>query len=136
MKIAFYKWSWNIIDKIIRLWTWQKYSHCELIFPWWDSFSSSAIDWWVRFKRIKFNPDNWDIIQLELWADQVINMLYKAKQESWKWYDYFAIFFNHILDFWAECPNRWFCSEICWYLLWIENSYKLTPEDLYNKIVW
>jgi len=136
MKIAFYKWKGDWLDKLIRLFTWQPYSHCELIFPSGESFSSSERDWGVRFKNIAYIEDNWDIVEYYVWKYEVERLYKLAKTQCWKKYDFFWILLSIVLPLWRQNPDKWFCSEICWYLLWVSEPHTLTPWDLYNEIIW
>lgn len=65
MIAAFYKGKGNVYNGFIRFWDGGPYSHCELVFS--DGLSASA-SWQdgrkVRGKRIAFNPDHWDFIEL------------------------------------------------------------------------
>ena len=132
MKIAFYKGSWNWIDKAIRFWTFWKYSHCELILSDWSMFSSSWMDWGVRVKRF-YNSKNWDIFHTNVYETWIKKSL--MVRELWKGYDYYWLFFNFIVDLDLENKDKWFCSEICWYILWIENPSNYSPNWLYKKLI-
>lgn len=134
MKIAFYKWKGDWLDSLIRWFTGQQYTHCELIFPTWEAFSSSERDGWVRFKKIEFRKENWDIIDYYVWKDEVNKLYNKAKLECWKKYDFKWILFSIIFKYNVHSKDKWFCSEICWSLLWVNNSNTLTPWDLFENI--
>lgn len=136
MKIAFYKADGDWLDKLIRWFTWATYTHCEIIFSCNRSFSSSERDWWVRFKEINYIEDHWDIIDLNIWKYTEDIMFSQAYHEVWKWYDWTWILFTHIIKLNKQDKNKWFCSEICWHLLWYNNSHRLTPQDLYHCIQW
>ena len=68
MKIAFYKGTRPGISGIysigVRAWTRSPYSHAELVFSDGMSASSSFVDGGVRFKRIAYNPVNWDFVEI------------------------------------------------------------------------
>jgi len=129
MKIAFYKWKWNIIDKAIRIWTRWPYSHCELVLNNWTMFSSSWMDWGVRIKEFS-NSDNWDVYDTNVWETPRVKTI--MKDEMGKEYDFIWLFFNFIVDLNLEDRNKRFCSEICWYILWIENSSQYWPNWLFE----
>ena len=65
--LAFYKGKGDWSDKFIRFWIKSKYSHCELIInnpengEW---ISASPRTLLVEKRRINYNPDNWDIVDI------------------------------------------------------------------------
>lgn len=125
IRVCQYKHSKSLFWRLIRLK--QKYidklparycvySHTELDF-WEESFSSSEQDGWVRFKRIEWNPDNWDFITLEIW-DKKYNKLYKyAQKQAWNSYNWLWIFFAQWFNKNWKGNNTFFCSEIVTTLL-------------------
>ena len=64
MKIAFYKGRKRIFNRLVSWWTRGPYSHCELVLDDGVSISSSFMDNGMRYKRIDFNPDHWDFIDI------------------------------------------------------------------------
>lgn len=140
IKIAFYKAEGNLVDKLIRVWTRSKYSHCELLLPDGRMFSSDGWDnGKVRYTS-NYNLDNWDFLTLDIkecelntlisWCDHKVNLKY----------DWLGVF-RFIIPFIKQDPERWFCSElICSGLKFIGrinstiNSYRVSPKDLYNLL--
>lgn len=105
---VYYKGRGNWVDWLIRLWTWSKYSHTEIIIDgtW---YSSSPRDGGARAKIINFNPDHWDFEEIQInrdWALQVF------EQYEGKGYDFTGILFSHVLPFGWHCKKRVFCSEL------------------------
>ena len=129
MKIAFYKWKWNLIDKLIRIWTNSPYSHCELVVDNWSMFSSSWLDGGVRVKY-SYNKDMWDVYETNVYETDNIRLT--MIKEIWKEYDYYWIFLSQIFPLNKQNPNKWFCSEICWYILWLDNPSQYNPGALYK----
>ncbi len=125
IRVAGYKWAKSIFGKVIRFK--QKrinklpkrycvYSHIELDF-WEESFSSSEMDGWVRFKQIERKSANWDFIDIYISKKQY-NKLYKFAQKQagnsyWRW----GIFFAQALNINLKWENTYFCSEIVTILL-------------------
>jgi hypothetical protein len=109
MKIAFYKGSGTIFDKLIRLWTWSKYSHVELVADniW---YTSSPRDDGVVKREIDYDPDHWDMFELNIHKNKEIIDFIDA--EMGKRYDWLGIFLSQIIKLNIHNPNRWFCSEI------------------------
>lgn len=68
MRAAFYKGTRpglpGIYNAVVRAWDSGPYSHCELIFSDGMSASASFADGGVRFKRIGYDPNRWDFIEL------------------------------------------------------------------------
>ena len=134
MKLAFYKGKWDWTDTIIKRWTWWIYSHVELIFSNWVSFSASWRDWWVRFKNINYIDNNWDVINLNISKKKEQLIFHNAQSKTWMKYDWVWILLSQVLPFNIQDNNKWFCSEIVWYLIWIKYSAILSPQWLYNKL--
>jgi hypothetical protein len=120
LKIAFYKHSKSIFGKLIRFKQWwiyenryARYSHTELVFQDWLSFSSSEQDNWVRFKQIKFKKANWDFIEIEVSKSKYDKVLKFCRQQEWNRYNWIWIVAWQILHINWKWKNDWFCSEIC-----------------------
>lgn len=79
------------------------------------SFSSSMIDWWIRFKVIPYKkkPEHWSVLH----CNNVENDNYILDfmiNHNWIKYDYASIFFKQFLHIkWFERNDAYFCSEIC-----------------------
>lgn len=141
MIISFYKgFKGNISDKAICVWTFGKYSHCELLDNKGYSISASSRDDGVRKKKIPIDLDKWDYF--------VINLKHPAK---FKWletfyqltkdskYDWYGIFLSQILPFGIEDPNKYYCSE--WILYFLKhilylpiNIDQASPSRLYRVL--
>jgi hypothetical protein len=78
MKVAFYKGRKRLFNKLVSWWTRGPYSHCELVFSDGQSASSSFMDGGVRYKRILYNHDHWDFIELGPEFDE---------QKAREWFD-------------------------------------------------
>jgi len=120
VRVWLYKKSKTLFWKLIRLKQsmfyskkYSKYSHTEIIFKGWLSFSSSEQDWWVRFKRIDFESDKWDFVDIRVSDKNYFKILSFAKSQVWDWYNYIWILFAQILNFNLKWKEDWFCSEIC-----------------------
>ncbi|MBS7724580.1 hypothetical protein I0E51_06075 [Pseudomonas lalucatii] len=60
--LALYKGRGRLFNRLIRLWTRSRYSHCELVMPDGRWLSASAMDGGVRAKRIELDLAHWDLI--------------------------------------------------------------------------
>ena len=142
MKLAFYKAfqeKATIIDKLIGIASVGKYSHVELIFDNGLCFSVSGRDGAGRFKKIKFNPDRWDILELDDRMDPVIILREANKYVGYK-YDYLGAFFS-VTPICIQKDNKIFCSEVVINMLNKSmNPYRLkdgcnySPSRLHNEI--
>lgn len=127
MKLAFYKGPGTFVDKLIRVITRSKYSHCEIVI---DGvfYSSSIQDGGVRSKVINQNSGHWDFIEIN--GDiQKIKKWFKDHDDEK--YDFFGAF-GSILPFFSKKNNTWFCSEACAEALGLPNSGKYSPQELFE----
>jgi hypothetical protein len=114
MIVAFEKLDRSFVAGVIRWWTHSPYSHCELIFPDREWFSSDPRDNGTRFKR----PDNinymdWDYLEIATTPGEDLIIQAWCVSELGCKYDWFGIFYSQFLHLQREDPHKWFCSEIC-----------------------
>lgn len=117
MKIAFYKASKGTwIDKVIAIWTFGRYSHCELIDDGGVAYSISGTQGGV-YKRKFYDgtESDWDIVELPpiITCSNPDDLLYKfyEKTKTSK-YDWFGMFFRFLIQ--INLPNkRYYCTEWC-----------------------
>lgn len=129
MKIAFYKGSGDIFDKIVRKWTKSIYSHCEIV----DGnnwYSSSPRDGGVRIKTMKtYNPEHWDFIDCNIDKERLISVF---ESNKYKGYDWVGIIFSHIFKFNINSKTRMYCSEFVAEVIGIKTN--ITPGDLHELL--
>ena len=136
MKLLFYKGtklenpSSTLWDNLICYITGSRFSHVEL--STYDSFNShmcwsaSNRDGGVRYVRIEVK-DNWEILDLPVHKDP--NWFFQHRSKK---YDYLGLIGTIIhLPFFSS-KNKWFCSEIIAEFIGLKDSWKYTPEDLYQ----
>lgn len=113
MIIAFYKgFKGTITDKAICIWTFSKYSHCELLDNKGYSYSSSSRDGGVRKKQIPYNPEKWDYYTLNIKHPTKYKWLYKFYSVTEGClYDWIGIVFSQILPLSIEDSSKYYCSE-------------------------
>jgi len=127
MKIAFYKGKGGTFNKLIKWWTRSEITHVELIIDdiW---YSSSHIDGGVRGKVIDYNPDHWDIYELnnidEYRARKVIADAIGCG------YDWTGIVGSQVLPFGIQWPYRYFCSELVGAALMVKSPQRYAPNEL------
>lgn len=111
VQLALYKAPGKLFNRLIRLWTGSKYSHCELVMPDGRWLSASAMDGGVREKQVDFNPEHWDLVALP-WAN-VDHIEQVFLRHRGKGYDWLGILLAQFLPLGIDSKSRMFCSEFC-----------------------
>lgn len=143
--LAFYKHkrpinSWQnlvyrLADDIIRLFTFGKYSHCELAIKTDENqtdylcYSSSNRDGGVRSKTMSLPKDRWDLIEVQNVKLSAIEEFYK-KTDHYK-YDFLGAI-GVVIGF-GNSKRKYFCSEWCADVLNVGQPHKYSPNSLYRK---
>lgn len=125
VKLAFYKYTGDAYDRLIKLFTRSKYSHCELIVEG-ISYSSSPQDGGVRAKEIHFKSDRWDIIDVPGDPKEIVHWFSEHHGQKYDW-------FGAIKTVFPLSPNygsKWFCSEACAAALQLKREKWFDPGDL------
>lgn len=142
--LAFYKgrgktWSHRVQDALIRFATRSKYSHVELI-PGLAHLgqehaclSSSGRDGGVREKTITLSAESWDLVTLN--SDPAEVAAYIRGRIGAR-YDYLGILLSQIFALSRHDERKWFCSEICAAALGIANPQRMSPQALYDIVLW
>jgi hypothetical protein len=126
--LALYKGRGTLFNRLIRLWTRSKYSHCELVLADGRWLSASAMDGGVRAKHIELNLEHWDLIPLR-WADyRQIARVFRATAGAG--YDFFGLFGSQLLPVGLHSRRRWFCSEFCAAALGFPMPQRYSPAQL------
>lgn len=102
----------SIVGFLISAWTLGKYSHCEFIYNNQVFLSNPG---GVRIKPFIYK-DNMDIYELDDNVD-IPAFLTEFKKLKGKGYDYWAILLSQLLELGIEHKDKYFCSELCIYLL-------------------
>ena len=133
MQAAFYKgrreglaWFYN---RLVRLFEGGPYAHCELIFSDGISASASWMDGGVRFKQIRFSPNNWDIIELP-GSDEDTARAWFARHDGQK-YDMLGNL-KFLLKIIPHSRDKWFCSEALAAALGMDDPWSYGPNSLYQ----
>jgi hypothetical protein len=133
--LALYKGKGTLFNRLIRLWTGSKYSHCELVMQGGQWLSASAMDGGVRLKMIELNLEHWDLIPLP-WAKPIpIWDLYERHEG--KGYDWLGLFFSQLLASGLHSQRRMFCSEFCAAALGFSSPQRYSPAllgEVVNRI--
>lgn len=141
MRVAFYKaWcgSGKKLDKLISIWTWGPFSHCELIFSDGTSFSSSSRDGGVRYKKIHYVPDHWEILDIDINPNQEKDLRSWCDGEVGKSYDYLGVLMYVPRKTDVQNKKKWYCSEICSTVLEFAGLYEgkttISPNTFYKEV--
>lgn len=127
MQLAFYKAPGTWADRLIRIVTGSKYSHCELVING-TACSASIRDGGVRMKTIYLDPAKWDVVDVD--GDVTA---------AWDWFathagqDYdFLGALSFVLPFLPSRSKQWFCSEACAAALGRPDPDLYSPQHLFD----
>jgi hypothetical protein len=102
-----------LISTLIKLWTFGKYSHCEIRIG--DcSYDANASAGMIIARSGGWPEDKWDVYDIELSPDSLVKMRTFLMDKIGKSYDYRGIFLSQIFPFDRHDKNGWFCSELCY----------------------
>ena len=131
MYAAFYKVTrpglQGVYSKAVQFIDRGAYSHCQLVFTDGMSASASWMDNGVRFKRIDYNPEHWDFVQLpdhledfaRSWFEFHEGMPYDLQGNV-----------RFVLPFLPDSTSGWFCSEAIAAALQLYEPYRFGPNGL------
>lgn len=131
--IAFYKGPprndlWHSISHYaIRLWTWSKWSHAELVIDG-VCYSSSSRDGGVRSKVIDLDSGRWDVVPIEIDETSALAWFMGNDGDKYDW----AGIWRFVLPFLPHGKRRWFCFEAIGQSLGFAGAHKLTANDLHR----
>lgn len=135
MKVAFYKSTRpglpGLYNRLIRWFERGPYSHCEIIFYDGWAASSSAMDGGVWFKRIEFNPEHWDFIEISDSFESGARKWFYA--HAGKKYDYIGNV-RFMLGWLPDGKDRYFCSEAIAAALELHDPWRYGPNALYAAL--
>lgn len=135
IQLAFYKGPPQHDDLVhvvthnaIKIRTWSKYSHAELVIDGW-AYSSSVRDKGVRRKKIDFNNGKWDVIELDPSRINInyameFFLLYEGSE-----YDWWNIA-RYVLPFVKQEEGKFICFEFIGAMLNFAGYYRLDADDL------
>lgn len=109
--ISFHK-PKGLVGYLIALRTFGKYSHCEFVY---NNYVYLSNPGGVRIKPFVYK-ENMDIYELDSNID-IPTLLREFNEVKGKGYDYGAIFFAQLLELGIEHRDKYFCSELCIYLI-------------------
>jgi hypothetical protein len=129
--IAFYKGTQlgihGLYNRLVRFWDNGPYSHCEAVFSDGLSASASFTDGGVRFKRIEFSPERWDVVYVPpALESEVSNWFHVHEGEP---YDVLGNL-RFLFDFLPDGKNKWFCNEAVGAALSLHEPWRYGPNGL------
>lgn len=125
MQLALYKAPGTCSDKLIRVATFSKYSHCELVID--DvCYSSSPRDNGVRARVIDLSSGSWDLIRVSGDPDFALKWF---KEHEGLPYDLWGAV-KTVIPFSLNSEDKWFCSEACAAMLQLHKPRIWTPAAL------
>lgn len=134
-RAAFYKGTQagmpGIYNRIVRWWTRSKYSHVELVFADGLAASASAPDGGVRFRRIQFDPDRWDVVDLPAHLAPAALAWFGA--HAGQPYDWLGVL-HFALSPVGDNNQRWFCSEAAAAALGMPDPARFDPGTLHAAL--
>lgn len=130
-RAAFYKGTRpglaGVYNRLVRWIDKGPYSHCEMIFSDGIAASASWMDGGVRFKRIEFDPEHWDFIDLPPNKEATAREWFRSHLgERYDLLGNIRFLFGWV----RESINRWFCSEAFAAALGMGDPWRHGPDGL------
>ncbi len=113
----------------IRVWTWSKWSHAELVIDGW-CYSSSVMDGGVRRKKIDLDDGHWDVIPIHLTDEQITKALLWFDAHDGDGYDCRNIA-RWVAPLIPQHPLQYVCFECVGEMLDMAGAYRLDADDLH-----
>ncbi|WP_072281637.1 hypothetical protein [Rappaport israeli] len=126
----------HMMDFLIRVITRSPYSHCEVAIPdttrkgVYHCYSSSIRDKGVRDKWMYLPNYRWDLVKVDADAAKIRERFARTQKAG---YDY-AGPFSFLLPVIHHNPKKWFCSELCAWLINLPNSRRYSPASLHKHL--
>lgn len=118
----------SITHYAIRFRTWSKYSHAELVIDGW-SYSSSVRDKGVRRKQIEFDPERWDVFEIDpkrVNLDYALAFFLRYEGSEYDWWN----IVRYVLPFVPQRHNQFVCFEFVAAMLNAPGYYRVDGDDL------
>ena len=122
-------WHW-VCHYAVRLWTWSRWSHIELVVDG-VCYSASPRDGGVRSKVIDLASGRWDVVDVEVPEERALRAVSWFLVNTGDKYDWAGIW-RFVLPFLPHSESRWFCFESVGEAMGFPASFKLTANDFYR----
>jgi hypothetical protein len=116
----------GLFNRIVRARTRGIYSHTEVLFSDGVSASSSFLDGGIRFKRIEYKDDKWDLQPLPAHLEASARAFFEARVG--KAYDYWSNF-QIAFGFAPNSTDKWMCSEAAMDSLGLNEAWRFDPNE-------
>jgi len=149
IRFAFYKRQGDLWGWLIATWTGlfnpgtPAYSHVEIGFfidGKWRYFSSASKNTnsatgtrWLDEEVVLEHPERWDIFEVLPLRTQT-EMIETCNAELDKRYDWAGIYGFVTLFGLINSKNKWYCSEVCYYIFFGIWKKRVSPRRLYAKL--
>lgn len=135
IRIAFYKGKGTYINRIIKWWTKSPYSHAELIIPddIWIGISPFVTSRLNSIEKPFFEPQDWDIIELEVNKPQLSLIEEFFEYTRGCKYDWMGMILSQFLPYHIKRKGKWYCSEWIAYALRISNVIDWRLIKIYDR---
>ena len=134
LQAAFYKSTRQgiagIYNRLVRWWDNGKYSHVEIIFSDGLSGSSSFMDGGVRLKKIEYDPEKWDFVELDI--NELKARTWFENHQGCK-YDIIGNL-RFLIDFLPDNNDKFFCSEAIAESFGYSDSWRYSPNILFSIV--
>lgn len=117
----------GLYSRVVRWIDRGPYSHCELVFSDGLSASASWIDGGVRFKRIDYDTEHWEFIDLPPGLEPYARDWFERNAGAP--YDLMGNV-RFVLPWLADSDRGWFCSEAMAAALKLKEPWRLGPNGL------
>lgn len=121
----------SMIDQLIARWTRSDWVHCELIF---ESYGNMCISARPGETAVSVKPFN-EVVRNEFWSFYRVPGIDAGKErevmnyllaQSVTEYNYSGLIWSHVLRNARLVPGQWFCSELCYWVLWSYSTIDIT----------
>lgn len=123
---------YTLIDNLIRLRLFSKYSHAELVLEQ-KCYSSSMRDKGVRSLYLNYLSDKWDAYYFDMTSEEYEKALNWFDANKGKKYDWRNII-SYIIPFVRHSPDKFICFEAIAEMLGIPNASDARPSTLIEYV--
>lgn len=140
IELAFYRGEGRLFDRLIRLWTRSRFSHCEIVLRREGGqallFSASPRDGGVRKVWRVLDPSRWECVTVRGHGLDALSLATFIGKTVGAKYDWAGIFGSQLFAAGFQKQKRWFCSEICAEVLGLPEPQRYSPEALRKMVLF
>ena len=129
--LAFYKGNGDFLNKVVRLFTRSKYSHCAIVAHCVEYSSSSRYGGvYAQRRYIPYDLKEWDLVPVDIPSQDIVAFYNRTRDCK---YDYLGAL-GIVFTVFKQKGSRYFCSEWCAECLGLDKPHKYTPDSLYKRL--